>query len=68
MAMVCHHCVDSLTIDQLKVRKLKEIPVTIGMIPKIVVIAVNMTGRRRVAPAATMASTSSYPRSRNLLV
>ncbi len=53
-----HHWLDSLTQDMVKVWKSNETPVTIGINPKIVVIAVSNTGLNRVAPAAITASRS----------
>ena len=67
-AMERHHWLDSLTQAMLRLWKSKETPVIIGTRPRMVVIAVRMTGRRRVAPPLTTASWRAKPRSRSLLV
>ena len=59
MDMDCHIWELSLTQEILIVLKLKETPVTMGISPRMVVMAVSMTGRSRVAPAALMASERS---------
>jgi hypothetical protein len=68
MDMDCHIWEPSLTQEILIVLKLKETPVTMGISPRMVVMAVSMTGRSRVAPAALMASWSSKPLCLNLFV
>ena len=67
-AMLRHHWLDSLTQAMLRLWKSKDTPVIIGTSPRMVVTAVSSTGRNRVAPALTTASSRGKPRSRSRLV